>query len=364
VTTTSGAVTITLPTISTVSDGFKVAIVKWTGDANAVTVARSSTNTINGATSVTIGAQYSSTIFVADFETNQWFAASSGLGATNIAVDAFSGNNSTVAFTLSGDPGSENNTQVYVSGVYQEKDTYSVSGTTLTFSTAPPTGTSNIEVVWTAPLAIGTPSDGTVTTAKLASTTGSGAVVLAISPTITTPTLTTPTLTSPTISGTPAGVGVLTSGTAVSSTTGTSIDLTSIPSWVKRITVLFNGVSKSGTANFRVRLGTGGSPTTTGYTTAANIVTTGASACSASTAGFDTTGDAIGTATVSGNLVFVNLSGNIWTCSSILHTPTPTVGNIFIAGIVSLAGTLDMVRITTTNGTDTFDAGSINIFSE
>jgi hypothetical protein len=152
-----------------------------------VNVVRSSTNTINGATSATIGSQYSSTIFVADFETNQWFAASSGLGATNIAVDAFSGNGSTTAFTLSGDPGSENNTQVYVSGVYQEKDTYSVSGTTLTFSTAPPTGTSNIEVVSSAPLAIGTPSDGTVTTAKLASTTGSGAVVLATSPTITTP---------------------------------------------------------------------------------------------------------------------------------------------------------------------------------
>jgi hypothetical protein len=169
VTTTSGAVTITLPTISTVGDGFKVAIVKWTGDANAVTVNRSSTNTINGATSATIGAQYSSTTFVADLETGQWFAASSGLGTSNVAVDAFSGNNSTTAFTLSGDPGSENNTQVYVSGVYQEKDTYSVSGTTLTFSTAPPTGTSNIEVVWTAPLAIGTPSDGTVTTAKIAS---------------------------------------------------------------------------------------------------------------------------------------------------------------------------------------------------
>jgi len=169
VTTTSGAITITLPTISTVGDGFKVAIVKWTGDANAVSVVRSSTNTINGATSATIGSQYSSTTFVADLETGQWFAVSSGLGASNVAVDAFSGNNSTTAFTLSGDPGSENNTQVYVSGVYQEKDTYSVSGTTLTFSTAPPTGTSNIEVVWTAPLAIGTPSDGTVTTAKIAS---------------------------------------------------------------------------------------------------------------------------------------------------------------------------------------------------
>lgn len=158
--------------------------------------------------------------------------------------------------------------------------------------------------------------------------------------------------------------GSLVSGTAVNSTSGTSIDFTSIPSWVKRITVLFNGVSKSGTANFRVRLGTGGSPTTTGYTTAANIVTTGAGASVASTAGFDTTGDAAAAATVSGNLVFVNLSGNIWTCSSVLHTPTPTVGNIFIAGIVTLAGTLDMVRITTTNGTDTFDLGSVNILYE
>jgi len=168
VTTTSGNITITLPAISTVSDGFKVAIVKWTVDANTVTVARSGSDTINGATSATIGVQYSSITFVADYETNQWFAASTGLGVSNVNVDAFSGNGSTVAFTLSGDPASENNTQVYVSGVYQEKDTYSVSGTTLTFSTAPPSGTSNIEVVWTAPLAIGTPSDGTVTTAKIA----------------------------------------------------------------------------------------------------------------------------------------------------------------------------------------------------
>ena len=168
VTTTSGAITITLPAISTVSDGFKIAVVKWTSDSNQVTVQRSSSNTINGATSVTIGSQYSQIIFVADFETNTWFASQSGLGATNVNVDQFSGNNSTTAFTLSGDPSTENNTQVFISGIYQEKDTYSVSGTTLTFSTAPPTGTGNIEVVWTTPLSIGTPSDGTVTAAKMA----------------------------------------------------------------------------------------------------------------------------------------------------------------------------------------------------
>ena len=202
VTTTSGAITITLPTISTVGDGFKVAIVKWTSDGNAVSVVRSSTDTINGATSYSLGNQYSSATFVADLETGQWFSIASGLGVSNVAVDAFSGNNSTVAFTLSGDPGSENNTQVYVSGVYQEKDTYSVSGTTLTFSTAPPTGTSNIEVVWTAPLGIGVPSDGSVTTAKIASSV----------------TLTTPTLTSPIITGSTPQVTVYTSASGTYTT--------------------------------------------------------------------------------------------------------------------------------------------------
>jgi hypothetical protein len=167
VTTTSGAITITLPAISTVVDGFKIAVVKWTGDSNGVSVVRSGSDTINGATSSSIGAQYSSTTFVADFETSQWLAVSSGLGSTNIAIDSFSGNGSTVAFTLSGDAGNEQNTQVFISGVYQQKSTYSLSGTTLTFSAAPPTGSSNIEVVWTAPLAIGVPSDGVVTPAKL-----------------------------------------------------------------------------------------------------------------------------------------------------------------------------------------------------
>lgn len=91
----------------------------------------------------------------------------------NITVDAFNGNGSTTAFTLSGSAGSINNTDVYISGVYQAKSTYTLSGTTLTFSTAPPTGTLNIQVEWGAALAIGTPSDGTVTAAKVAEGSGS-----------------------------------------------------------------------------------------------------------------------------------------------------------------------------------------------
>lgn len=163
----SGAVTFTLPSISAVTDGYKVSVVKWTSDGNVVNVSRAGSDTINGGTAVQIQSQYSQIVFVADFETNQWFASQSGLGATNNNVDVFSGNGSTTGFTLSADPGSKNNTRIHIGGVYQFKSTYSITGTALTFSSAPPSGSSNIEVEYGTPLAIGTPSDGTVTTAKL-----------------------------------------------------------------------------------------------------------------------------------------------------------------------------------------------------
>lgn len=70
-----------------------------------------------------------------------------GIGAGAFTVQNFTGDGTTVIFTLSGTPNSENSTLVYINGVYQQKNTYSVSGTTLTFSQAPPL-TSSIEVVF------------------------------------------------------------------------------------------------------------------------------------------------------------------------------------------------------------------------
>ena len=86
-----------------------------------------------------------------------------------IHVDEFTGNGSTAAYTLGADPLSEDNTQVYINGVYQEKSTYAVSGTTLTFDTNITNG-SSIEVVRYAAntFSVGTPNDNTVTTAKIA----------------------------------------------------------------------------------------------------------------------------------------------------------------------------------------------------
>jgi|GEM_PF-2232768 len=81
------------------------------------------------------------------------------INAGTITRDTFSGTGAQAAFTLSVDPVSENNTQVFIGGVYQQKSEYSVSGTTLTFSTAPVAGTDNIEVLSTTTLALGTGPD-------------------------------------------------------------------------------------------------------------------------------------------------------------------------------------------------------------
>lgn len=86
-------------------------------------------------------------------------------------VDVFSGTGAQTAFTLSASPGTKNNTMVYVGGVYQQKSTYSLSGTTLTFSVAPALGTNNIEVQHIRAIdgGVGTPADGSVSTSSLAS---------------------------------------------------------------------------------------------------------------------------------------------------------------------------------------------------
>jgi hypothetical protein len=174
-----------------------------------------------------------------------------------------------------------------------------------------------------------------------------------------TQTLTNKTLTSPVVDGTPTGVGVLTSGTAISSTSGTSIDFTALPSWIKRITVMFNAVSVSGTSIVVIQLGTGSTTyTTTGYSSSGS---TNASIAT-QTIGFATGGAGGAAYARSGSFSIQNVSGNIWVCSGALGDPTAVTH--YGAGSISLAAALTAVRITTVNGSDTFDAGSINILYE
>lgn len=179
-TTTSGALTVTLPAISGLPDGFNVTVVKWTGDTNNVTVQRSGSDTINGSTSYVLDAQYKAATFVADKESSTWFATGSGSASTNIIIDSYTGNGTTTAFTLTGNPGSKNNTLINVNGEFKLRSSYSWSGSVITFPSAPANG-ALIEVQWSQPLAIGTPADGSVTKNKLAQGAVSGtAVAMAI----------------------------------------------------------------------------------------------------------------------------------------------------------------------------------------
>jgi len=157
--------------------------------------------------------------------------------------------------------------------------------------------------------------------------------------------------------------GTITSGTAVASTSGTSIDFTSIPSWVKRITVMFNGVSTNGTSNIQIQLGDSGGIETTGYSTSA-MYPNGPTAAYSATGLIQKAATVLSTDTLNGMCIITNISGNIWTSMGSNTESTATPRYQASAGIKTLSDTLTQIRITTVNGTDTFDAGSINILYE
>ena len=164
------------------------------------------------------------------------------------------------------------------------------------------------------------------------------------------------TLTGTTITGTSVRGGI-TSGTAVASTSGTSIDFTGIPSWVKRITVMLNGVSLSGSSNYLIQIGAG-SITSSGYTSTCN---NGGGVFTTSTSGYLISANNSAADLTFGPIVIATLGSNAWLESGILNNGNATR---ISAGGITLSSTLDRVRITTVNGTDTFDAGSINILYE
>ena len=153
------------------------------------------------------------------------------------------------------------------------------------------------------------------------------------------------------------------SGTAVASTSGTSIDFTSIPSWVKRITVMFQAVSTNSNSNIIVQLGTSSGVTTSGYTGRYQFYSASSSSSGGALSSGFLTIQNTATSLCYGTFVFFNINGNTWLCSSNM-TDDGGNYNIQCNGIIALASTLDRVRITTVSGTPTFDNGTLNILYE
>lgn len=156
---------------------------------------------------------------------------------------------------------------------------------------------------------------------------------------------------------TPATPANITVGTSVATTSGTSIDFTGIPSTAKRIVMMLNGVSTNGTSNLRIQLGDSGGIETSGYN---GSVSAGASVTNF-TAGFETE-FASASAVIYGQIVF-NLcdASNTWMASGNFVSPATSASGRHLAGVKQTSATLDRVRLTTANGTDTFDAGAVNI---
>jgi hypothetical protein len=156
----------------------------------------------------------------------------------------------------------------------------------------------------------------------------------------------------------------LVAGTTVAATSGTSIDFTGLPTWVKRITINFTGVSTTGSSQILFQLGDSGGIENTGYL-GAGVGTNGAALGTSNyTTGFGlNTG---GAAYLSnGSIVFTLLDAatNTWSAFGQFGYSNGTFYAI-AAGSKSLSATLDRVRITTVGGAETFDAGSINIIYE
>jgi len=160
----------------------------------------------------------------------------------------------------------------------------------------------------------------------------------------------------------------ITSGTAVASTSGTSIDFTSIPSWVKRITVMFSEISTNGSSPLLVQIGDSGGIEATGYIGISSVI----SGSNTTSPAILTTGyyvrlmDSASTELLSGTMTINLISGTTWVSSHVCcqniagATPKTAHG----AGTKTLSDVLDRIRITTFAGTATFDAGTINIMYE
>ena len=158
----------------------------------------------------------------------------------------------------------------------------------------------------------------------------------------------------------------LISGTAVASTSGTSITFTSLPSYVKRIMVMFSSVSTNGTSGYKILIGPSTGVETTTYLGEADTQD-GATNANISTSFYVIGSGSLSAASViQGRVELYNHSSNIWVCVSQLgrSDATGTGSSFYCVGSKSLAGVLTQVQISTGNGTDTFDAGSINIMYE
>jgi len=153
---------------------------------------------------------------------------------------------------------------------------------------------------------------------------------------------------------------------SIQSASGTGVEFTGIPSGVQRITILFTGISTNGTSDIVIRIGTGSGFENTGYFSSYQGVNTtgGTSSNPTLTTGFGLTAAVVASTISYGIVTLVTMGNNIWLATGTLARDSSNDAAYFNSGSKTLAGTLDRVKLTTANGSDSFDAGSVNILYE
>ena len=251
-----------------------------------------------------------------------------------------------------------NYVQVYANGVLLDPTDYTAtSGTAIVLGTAATAGdTVDIVALNIGGFTGGVSITGTPASGQIAAWTGSTSIQGIAAPT------TAGNVVFTTDGTSWSSTQKIVQGTSVASTSGTSIDFTSIPSWVKRITVMLRGVSTNGASTILIQLGSG-SVTTSGYLGSSSALIDGATGAASYTTGFGVGKENAAARVQHGTLTLSSIGSNAWVCSGVVAASNEA-RTAHTGGSIALAGVLDRVRITTVNGTDTFDAGTVNILYE
>lgn len=149
------------------------------------------------------------------------------------------------------------------------------------------------------------------------------------------------------------------SGTAQATTSGTSIDFTGLPAGIKKITAVLSVVSTSGTSNPIIQLGTSGGVESSGY---GGGIWQGNTSNASNSSGFLLNSITAAANNITVTIVLTNIGSNQWVASVIGNYSAGV--SLAGGGSKTLSGTLDRIRLTTAAGTDTFDAGLMNIIYE
>jgi hypothetical protein len=148
------------------------------------------------------------------------------------------------------------------------------------------------------------------------------------------------------------------------SSSNTFIDFENIPSWAKRVTMIFSGIQTNGTSVPIIQLGTSAGIENTGYLGSAGFIQGGGTNTLLFPSGFGFNHSHAATSIYHGHVTIINITSNLWVATLHGSYSNSLTGLLFSAGSKNLSNTLTRVRVTTVAGANAIIAGTVNIMYE